>query len=1626
MRAFTRISASLAFSFSLITFLTTSVFAQHPMPLDPGSIQVSRVQYDGNGGINDGYNDTFPYIFNDPNVTGIQGSVWIDQFTTVPFNSVQGTLSLPSSGSNGYITSSFSSKSEGALMLSPDAAYLTYMGYQGSDQLAGVSNSYSNYCPAQLYPVVAGPYYDREVALIGIEGLLSLTPEENAFSGDNPRAAITVDGYQFYMAGNSDSTEYTATTSKPICGDTSGTFGPGYTIGARYDGSATSGTPPDMSIQLGVYVATDRPDESAKQHVKDNNWRGIGIYPDAEGNLDLYVSKGSGGNGDDGVFWVQNGTGPGLPTGTGNTIVPLFSAPATNPTTQAASPYVPFGFWFANPTTLYVADEGYANTDSNGNLIPDPLAGLEKWTLVNGTWTLQYTIQAGLNLYVPQTIPNYPASTYPTGIRNMTGWVNGDGTATIYAITAQYSTFSTGEPDPTSLVGITDTIAATTLPTNEQFVTIQNSGSQEAYRGVAFIPPGPGFERATQTITFPSVGTQTYGVSPITLTATATSGWPIAYTVTSGPATVSGNVLTITGAGSVTLQANQSGNTSYSAAAAVSQTFTVNQEPQTITLSNVPASAAYGTSFTVSATGGSSGNSIVFTSAGSCSNMGASYTITSGSGTCSVIANQAGNVNYLAAPQVTASVGATPAATSISVTSVSPASETYAQDGLVTITAVLSWSGVGNAPTASDVTIGGNGPSAYGTTSCSAPSGTNLTCTNTYTPTLADGAGSYTESASFSGDGNYSNSASTATGNFSITQETTTTSVVCTPSTSAYGASVSCTATVNTLNGDVKAGKPSKVKSQQASGTVTWSGNTGCSSSTLSGDPGTATCSTSSLAVGSDSVTATYAGDTNHSGSSNSTSQTVTQAATSITVSSVSPASETFAQDAPVTITAVISWTGSGAAPTASNVSIGGNGPSSYGTTSCSAPSANTITCTNTYTPTLSDAVGSYTESATFSGDGNYTSSSTSPGSNFSITQESTTTSVACTPSTSAYGSSVTCTATVNTLNGDVKARKPSKVKSQQATGNITWSSNTGCSSSTLSGDPGTASCTTSSLAVGSDTVMATYSGDTNHSGGSGTFGQTVNKATTSISVTSVSPASETYLQDAKVTITAILSWSGSGSAPTASNVTIGGTGPSSYGVTSCSAPSGNTITCTNTYTPTAADGGGTYTESATFSGDGNYSNSSSTQSNNFTITPATQTITFTTNAPTSAVYNTSFTVAASASSGLAVTFTASGACTVSGAKYTMTSGSGSCLVYANQAGNNSYKAAPQVTQTVTAAPATQTITVTTPAPSSAVLGSTFTVAATASSGYTVAYGSSGGCTNSGATYTMAASGSTNCTVTFNQGGNNDYKAAPQITETVTPSPGTPPTVTFTGAPASAAYLSTFTVATTSGSDPSVPTITASGACTISGNNVTMTASTGTCTMTAFWAANSIYSAATLTQKTTGTKANPIITWPSPAAITYGTPLSATQLDASANLSGGTYTYTPVSGKILAAGTQTLSVKYTPADTTDYNTVTQTTTLVVNLANTTTTITSVSNSNPNEGTKVTVDFSVSNGSSSNPTGRVTVSDGDGDGCSGTLESGAGTCSITLKTAGSITLTASYPGDANNNPSSGTYAITVNP
>ena len=164
----------------------------------------------------------------------------------------------------------------------------------------------------------------------------------------------------------------------------------------------------------------------------------------------------------------------------------------------------PFGVWFANATTLYVADEGNGTntygtaTGTYTAAAAQTTAGLQKWVFDGAQWNLKYVLTAGLNLGVPYTVPGYPTGNNPAtvlpwapatdGLRNITGQVNGDGTVTIWGVTSTVSGNGDQGADPNKLVMITDSLTATSLPANESFTTVRTAGVLEVLRGVSFTP----------------------------------------------------------------------------------------------------------------------------------------------------------------------------------------------------------------------------------------------------------------------------------------------------------------------------------------------------------------------------------------------------------------------------------------------------------------------------------------------------------------------------------------------------------------------------------------------------------------------------------------------------------------------------------------------------------------------------------------------------------------------------------------------------------------------------------------------------------------------------------------------------------------------------------------------------------------------------------------------------------------------------------------------------------------------------------------------------------------------------------------------------------------------------------
>jgi hypothetical protein len=148
-----------------------------------------------------------------------------------------------------------------------------------------------------------------------------------------------------------------------------------------------------------------------------------------------------------------------------------------------------------------------------------------------------------------------------------------------------------------------------------------------------------------QTISFAALPDRTYGDAPFTVSASASSGLPVSFSIVSGPATIAGETVTITGVGTVVIEATQAGDANYSPATPIEQSFNVAKAEQTITFGAL-ADRTYGDApFTVSASASSGlpvGFSIV---SGPATIAGDTVTIT-GVGTVVIEATQAGDANY--------------------------------------------------------------------------------------------------------------------------------------------------------------------------------------------------------------------------------------------------------------------------------------------------------------------------------------------------------------------------------------------------------------------------------------------------------------------------------------------------------------------------------------------------------------------------------------------------------------------------------------------------------------------------------------------------------------------------------------------------------------------------------------------------------------------------------------------------------------------------------------------------------------------------------------------------------------------------------------------------------------------
>jgi hypothetical protein len=171
-------------------------------------------------------------------------------------------------------------------------------------------------------------------------------------------------------------------------------------------------------------------------------------------------------------------------------------------------------------------------------------------------------------------------------------------------------------------------------------------------------------------------------------------------------------------------------------------------------------------------------------------------------------------------------------------------------------------------------------------------------------------------------------------------------------------------------------------------------------------------------------------------------------------------------------------------------------------------------------------------------------------------------------------------------------------------------------------------------------------------------------------------------------------------------------------------------------------------------------------------------------------------------------------------------------------------------------------------------------------------------------------------------------KATPGVTVSCSPNPTTfgSSTTTCTGqTSAGATGLMSLTCNGTAWGSGGVDS---SGAFSISGLSGLLA---GSYTIAATYAGDSNNIGGSGSTTYTINKATPKVTWATPAAITYGTALSATQLNATASTPGA-FVYTPAAGTVLTVGVHTLSVTFTPTDTTDYTAASATVNLTVHKA----------------------------------------------------------------------------------------------
>jgi len=621
----------------------------------------------------------------------------------------------------------------------------------------------------------------------------------------------------------------------------------------------------------------------------------------------------------------------------------------------------------------------------------------------------------------------------------------------------------------------------------------------------------------TTTALISSANPSTYEDS-VTFTATVTSGATGTVTFLDGTTVLATQPLTgntaayttaaLTG-GAHAITARYDGDVSYAGSTSAELTQTVDRKATATTLVSSTNPSTYGDSITLTATVTNGATGIVTfldgaTTLGSGTITANEATITIATltgGAHSLTASYGGDINFAGSVSTPLAQTVDKAATTTVLTS-SKNPSTYGDS--VTFTATVTAGATGTVTFRDDTTVLGT----------IALSGTTATLTTT-----ALVAGGHPVTATYDGDGNFATSVS-STLTQTVDKAATAVTVASSANPSTYTGAVTFTATVPA----------------DATGTVTFlDGATTLGSGTI--NAGAATFTLSTLTAGDHAITAAFAGDANYHGSTSSQlTQTVNKAPTTTAI--VSSLNPSVYGDA-VTFTATVTSGATGTVAFHDGATLLGSG---------------TI-AGNTASVALSSLTGgAHAITATYSGDANWSPSTSSPLTQ-TVERAATTTALVSSANPSVYGNAVTLTATVTT----------------GATGTVTFHDGaTLLGSGTISGT--TATFTTAALTGGGHSLTATYAGDLNFAGSAtAPLAQTVDKAaTTTALVSSANPS----VYGSTVTFTA--------------TVTAGATGVVTFrdGATTLGtiALTGNTAAFT-----TSALLAGPHSITASYEGDGNF-----------------------------------------------------------------------------------------------------------------------------------------------------------------------------------------------------------------------------------------------------------------------------------------------------------------------------------------------------------------------------------------------------------------------------------------------------